>query len=601
MLTVILIWMYVIITAYLAGYGFLTSFVGWPGMSRKKAGRVSKTYEFRFRESYLMAGVVLLTVYAQVYSLMSGVGLVANILVVIACSLILIYFRRDILDDVYDLIHHIRQGGIWIIYLVVFIFMAYGTSHGYMHYDSDLYHAQAIHWIEDYGIVKGLGNLHVRLAYNSAAFPLSALFSLSFMGRQSYHVMAGFFALLLAWQCVDIRNVYRRGHFVISDFARLAAIYYLFTIYDEMMAPASDYFLSTLVFYIIIHWLDMNVKHEKSYVPYILLSLLGIFAITIKLSAAPLLILCIIPIHRLLTDRTKEKTAALWISVGLAFLIVLPFLIRNVVISGWLIYPVTLLDFFGFSWKIPKGIALFDAKEIRTFGKGYNDVSAYGDVSFAQWVPEWFSQIGGISKVMVILSIASALIYIAYLLYFIFVVTGQKVQNLQKSEKTKVFDISRHSMMNMADFFTIGGTLLGCLLFWFLSAPLIRYGVVYIWLVPAVILGRMFIILFNRFGENIKAVLMKTLAALFLMWMIYKSANLVLEDTGRFDLRYLVEQQDYGTYNTDTFELGDITFYYPTEGDQVGYYPFPAATHDLTGEVELMGKELRNGFRTITN
>ncbi|MCR5155737.1 MAG: hypothetical protein K6C96_03520 [Butyrivibrio sp.] len=601
MLTVILIWMYVIITTYLVGFGFLTSFSGWPGMNRKKAGHVNKTYEFRFRESYLMAGVVLLTVFAQVFSLFTGVGLVANIIVVIACNLILIYYRSEILYDVYQLIHRLRQGGTWIIYLAVFLIMAYGTSHGFMHYDSDLYHAQAIHWIEDYGIIKGLGNLHVRLAYNSAAFPLSALFSMSFLVGQSYHVMAGFFALLLAWQCVDIMNVYRRGHFVISDFARLAAIYYLFTIYDEMMAPASDYFLSTLVFYIIIHWLDMNVRHEKSYVPYILLALLGVFAITVKLSAAPLLLLCIIPVQRLLTDRNKEKMAAFWISVGLAALIVLPFLIRNVVISGWLLYPVTFLNFFGFSWKIPKGVAQFDAKEIRTFGKGYNDVSAYGDVSFAQWVPRWFSQIGGISKVMLIMSIVAALVYIAYLIYFVVVVAGQKVQTMQKSEKPKVFEISRRSMMNMEDFFTIGGTLLGCLLFWFFSAPLIRYGVVYIWLVPAVILGRMFIILFNRFGDNIKSLFMKTLTALFFMWMIYKGVNLVLEDAARFDPRYLVEQQDYGTYSTDTFELGGITFYYPTEGDRVGYYPFPAATHDLTGEVELMGKELKNGFTTVTN
>ena len=174
--------------------------------------------------------------------------------------------------------------------------MAYGTSHGIMHYDSDLYHAQAIHWIEQYGITKGLGNLHVRFAYNSAAFPLSALYSMSFLGGQSYHVMAGFFALLLAWQCVDLKNIFRRGHLIISDFARVAAIYYLFTIFDEMVSPASDYFLSTLIFYIIIHWLDMYVKHEKSYLPFIMLALMGVYAITIKLSAAPMLLLSVVAI-----------------------------------------------------------------------------------------------------------------------------------------------------------------------------------------------------------------------------------------------------------------------------------------------------------------
>ena len=91
-----------------------------------------------------------------------------------------------------------------------------------------------------------------------------------------------------------------------------------------MMAPASDYFLSCLVFYIIIHWLDMYVRHERSYVPYILLALLGVFAITIKLSAAPMLLLSIVPIYKLLHNRTKEKMGAFWISVLLAFVIVIP-------------------------------------------------------------------------------------------------------------------------------------------------------------------------------------------------------------------------------------------------------------------------------------
>ena len=151
----------------------------------------------------------------------------------------------------------------------------------------------------------------------------------------------------------------------------------------------------------------------------------------------------------------------------------------------------------------------------------------------------------------------------------------------------------------MADFFTIGATLIGCLLFWFLSAPLIRYGVVYVWLVPSVILGRMFIMGFNRLGQNVKAVLMKALMALFMMFLLYKGVNLVLDDAGRFNTGYLAEQQDYGTYDTATFEMNGVTVYYPTEGDQIGYYPFPAATHDLTGEVEFIGNSIEEGFTSI--
>ena len=596
MLTVILIWLYVLTTTYLAGYGFLNALVGMPGMDSKKGRKSSRRYEFKFRESYILTGIVLVTVYAEIVSFFTGVGLGANVAMVILCLVILFCYRQELALQALEMIRIIRPRGNIYVYLAVFLLMAYGTSHGIMHYDSDLYHAQAIRWIEEYGVVKGLGNLHVRFAYNSAAFPLSALYSFRFLGGQSYHVMSGFFALLLAWQCVDIKNVVRRGHLVISDFARLAAIYYLFTIFDEMVAPASDYFLSTIVFYVIIHLLDMYVKHERSYVPYILLALLGIFAITIKLSAAPMILLVIIPIVKLFMDRNREKLHAFWIAVGLALLITVPFIVRNVIISGWLLYPVTFIDLFSFDWKIPKGVAQFDSMEIRTFGRGYNDVAAFGNMSLGEWVPHWFSGIGGLNRLMLVLSMISILVYLAYLGYFVLATAGQKRTVKGSYGPAKIFDITRRSMLDTADFLTIGATLIGCLVFWFFSAPLIRYGVVYVWLTPAVILGRMFIIIQGKLSSEHKSIMLKALAGLFLLWFVYKCANVAFEDAGRFNASYLVMQQDYGQYETQEFKIGDDTYYCPSEGDRIGYYPFPSAPRDMTGQVQLMGKEISGGY-----
>ncbi len=604
MLTVLVIWLYVIATTYLIGYGFLMSLVNMPGMlpdkKNKKHERESRRYDFKFRESYIITGIVLVTVYAQIVSLFTKVSLGANLVLLALSVLIAVYYRDELGDELLSMLGKLKAGANFYVYLAVFLIMAYGASHGYMHYDSDLYHAQAIRWIEEYGIVRGLGNLHVRLAYNSSAFPLSALYSFRFLGGQSYHVMSGFFALLLAWQCVDIKNVLRRGHPVISDFARLAAIYYLFTIYDEMMAPASDYFLSCLVFYIIIHWLDMNVRHERSYLPYILLALLGVFAITIKLSAAPMLLLTIVPIYKLFHNRTKEKMRAFWVSVALAFVIVLPFLIRNIILSGWLLYPVTFLDFFGFYWEIPKGLAAYDALEIRTFGRGYNDVATYGSVTMREWVPNWFASITGLNKIMLVLALLSIVAYVIYLAYFVLAFAGEKSEKLKSFNNSKVIEISHRSMLSMADFLTIGGTLIGCFAFWFLSAPLIRYGIVYVWLLPAVILGRTFILAYNRlFEDEVKDTVVKVLVIVFLAWFIYKCAIVALEDNRHFNPEYLLRQQDYGSYEVDTFKMGDETFYYPVSGDQVGYDPFPSATHDITGEVELIGREIKEGFKAV--
>ena len=89
--------------------------------------------------------------------------------------------------------------------------------------------------IEEYGVVPGLGNLHVRFAYNSSMFALSALYSMKFVLGQSLHGISGFFALLLSISVLDIMESWKEKHFRMSDYARIAAIYYLSMICDEVV------------------------------------------------------------------------------------------------------------------------------------------------------------------------------------------------------------------------------------------------------------------------------------------------------------------------------------------------------------------------------
>ncbi|WP_026489031.1 LIC_10190 family membrane protein [Butyrivibrio sp. XBB1001] len=600
MLSVVLIWIYVLITTYLTGFAFLRFVTSLECMHSQKGSKGTyKKYNTHFRASFIVAGLVVNTVYAELFSIFAGVGIAANVLMVAFCVLIAVYYREELIGDFIDVSRLFVTGYAGYYYLLIFLIMAYGTSHGLMHYDSDLYHAQAIHWIEDYGVIKGLGNLHVRLAYNSASFALSALYSMSFITGQSFHVMAGFCALMLAWECLDLKDIVRRGHPIISDFARIMGIYYLFTVFDEIVAPASDYFLSTFIFYIVIRWLDMNVKHERSYVPYIMLSLLGVYAVTIKLSAAPILILAIIPIYRLLSGKNPGKSKALLISVLLAFIIAIPYFIRNLIISGWLVYPVTAINLFGVDWKIPKGIADYDAKEIKVYGRGFTDVETYGDMPLSQWLPQWFAGIHGLNKIMLILDIAAIAIYLVCLVYFFAVAINKKTE----FGKKKVFNISRHSILNFADFITISTTMVVCLLFWLFTAPLIRYGEVYVCLTFAIIFGRLLISGFNLLdADGIFAKRLIAITAIIIaVWVGYKGVNVVKEDMPRFNPDYLLVQQDYGRYEADTFQISGMTFYYPVEGDRIGYDLFPSAPRNMEGEIEFRGYDIFSGFMPLKN
>ena len=74
--------------------------------------------------------------------------------------------------------------------------------------------------------------------------------------------------------------------------------------------------------------------------------------------------------------------------------VIAPFLIRNYYLSGYLIYPFPAIDLFDVPWKIPQGVALYDAREIAVYD--YSNIlftAAFGYLFFAQ-VPDVWSVLG---------------------------------------------------------------------------------------------------------------------------------------------------------------------------------------------------------------
>ena len=560
MLSVCLIFLYVLLTAYLTGFLVLK------GIGRFCTGRNRKevpetTWHTLKIDSYCMAGLVALTVYAQFFSLFHKVGFAANILLLFLCTVIIAVFRRDLFKEllkVKETVTWKKAAGC----LFLFLLFSYGTSRGIIHYDTGLYHAQSIRWIEEYGIVKGLGNLHCRLAYNSSAFSLSALFSFSFLGIQSYHCMAGFFGLILAKVCGEIAEAFRRKRLILSDFARIACIYYLLIIFDEMVSPASDYFTVLTIFYIVIRFLDLAEKKEESWIPYGLLSLVAVYAMSLKLSAALILLLVVKPAAMLIKSRNLR---GIFFFIGLGTVAIAPYLIRNVIISGWLIYPFTAVDLFSVDWKIPKGIADYDAKEIQAWGRGIYDAARYG-APITSWFPEWLGGLGAVDKLSVLGAALSVPVSVA-----------------------AAFVIWIKRKKEMYDFLLAAATVNLSFLFWLFSAPLIRYGCVYVWLASALTLGGLMLYVVK--GKYAWRAIYIALG-LFACYKVYAFGR---EVASVCDGNYMINQKDYENFEMNVYEIDGLTFFYPVTGDRAGYAAFPSSPAEA--EMTLRGTNIREGFR----
>lgn len=582
MLSVIGIWIYILLTAFLTGYGIM----------RVATRRIP--YHVRHFDSYLVCGFAGVTVYAQLFSLLGRVGFSANLVLCILCMASAWHGRQELgrmVQETWNGIrtNQLRERGKMFTALFLFLLFAYGTSRGIIHYDTGLYHAQSIRWIEEYGVVRGLGNLHCRLAYNSSSFALSALYSMAFLGGQSFHCVAGFLAFLLAKVSVEAASQLRGKRLRASGFARVMCGYYLVNIFDEMVSPASDYFMVLIAFYIVIRFLDLLESGVAETFPYAMLCVLGVFLMTVKLSAALILLLVCYPAFDLLRGRRWKETG---VYLVLGIVTALPFFVRNVVLSGWLVYPFTQINLFDVAWKIPKGMADYDAREIQVWGRGYRDVSGY-DIPMGEWIGDWFRSLAGSDKLLVA---ASGLAVCILLVYGI----GMLCRLWERRWGILLVQI----------------TVAASFLFWLCTSPLIRYGCVYVYLAPAVVfggiydavLGAMEVRAERKSGKrqddagrqeihkkNVVQQAVKLCGVLPVYFLIgYKCAAFGGEIAGSFVNDYWVVQKDYENYPVHSYEIDGVTFYYPVEGDQVGYEAFPSSP--VQAEVELMGEGVKDGF-----
>jgi len=554
MALVILNWVYILVTVFLCGFAF--------------AALVEKTlgYQIKNTVELLFFGLIAVTVYAQLFSLFAGVGIVANLFLAGACILFFVRQRQRITDF---LLERLRDSSVLykIILAVLVIVWCYCTSRGYMHYDSDLYHAQSIRWIEEYGVVKGLGNIHVRFAYNSSFFALSALYSMKHITGMSLHTLNGFIALLLSVEAIavfDRRRFARANAVRLSDFARLGALYYLTLIYRDIVSPASDYCVMCVVFYLVIRWLSYLEEEETNITPYGLLCVMGVYAVTLKLTAGVILLLLIKPAYTLLKERRYREI--LFDSL-LGIIVIAPWIIRTALISGYLLYPFPALDVLAVDWKIDAAAAALDAAEIKTWGRGLNNAALVGTPA-TKWLPQWFQNtLPALGKLFILADAVCIILFAVFAIKWI------------------VCTVQKKAVSDMGERLLVLFAVAASYLFWQLSAPLLRYGYAYVLLLIALTGGLLY--------QHIRgkcSLIWYAAVILALIKTISLSGYLVSEA----DKPYYVLQQNYGSYDLDSFLVEGIPFYYPKSGDRTGYERFPAVPGKIA--VKLRGTELKDGF-----
>ena len=557
MAVIFLNWIYIGFCAFGLGFAFSK-------FSEKVLG-----YRLKSVNTVLMAGIVVSTVYAQIFSLFYRVNIEANIILLLFCVAACILWRKQMQEFLrLSLADRSLIGKIIIVVLVVV--WAFFTSRGYRVPDMDMYHGQSIRWIEEYGVVKGLGTLNNRFGYNSAFFATSALYSMKFLLGRSLHTVNGFLALLLSVEALNLRKAFVRKRMILSDYARVGAIYYLTTIWDEVNAPSSDYVVMLTLFFIVIKWLCALESDKEnstgSIAPYALLCVMGVYALTLKVTAGLILILLVKPAYQLIREK-KWREIVIYLAMGL--ITAVPWFVRNVIITGWLLYPFPAIDLFDFDWKMTDmSIIYTDATMIKVYARGARDLGINATVR--EWFPLWFdTQLSTLEKLFVL----ADWVLIGWIAVKTVVVLCKK-------------------KWEQLDELLVLVTVCACFLFWQFSAPMMRYGYTHVLLLATLGFGSLWELVRNRYLKVIPYFAL----ILYGCYKLYVGVDYI---AGCCLLDAYVWQHTYGVHEVETCELNGHTFYYATYGGYVGYDPFPSAAQDPRGEVELRGDSLKDGFRYV--
>lgn len=582
MVLVLINWMYVFLTMYILGKFTLK--------------RIYKLFNYDRRVTVttsVVTGIVITTTYAGYFSLFYKVGLIANIIMLAVCAAFVFIDKADFLEDIYRL-KSIKPWKACVFIILVFA-VAFFTMEGELFWDTGLYHCQTIRWIEEYGVVKGLGHIVKRLAYNSTYFCQCALYSFKDVCGQSLHTLSGFYTLLM--MCYAVFGFDKRENLSENEQAQMAwrglsvlrlfPFVYFIIICSEIVSPASDFPLVNLIIFVTLRWFHNLANREKSETPYALLCVLIAFIVSVKLSVGVLVILVLAPAFWLIKGK-KVKDIVLYLILGIV--VSAPYFIRSVIISGWIIYPFTGVDLFNVDWKMTKEYVDADAIEMMLWGRGTEGAGNPDDSIFV-WFKSWWDYIYTPQQQVITaaaISILSASVLFAYRIIRILIDMVKDKVVFAKAATKYGLEYSYFELVIIA-----------CLAFWLFKSPGIRYGFGYLLTMVFIVACDLLAHINKKMVSWVNGIL---LAACLVYLLPSLKAYLVWNyECIRYSMKFenFVKQEDYPIVEYgETLIDGKLKVYYPKEEmTQIWYDMFPGVWHSDVSGIEMRGDSIKDGFR----
>jgi len=249
-------------------------------------------------------------------------------------------------------------------------------------FDNETYYIQTIKWLNEYGLVKGLGNVHIFLGQTSGWHITQSVYNFSFT-YDNFNDLSGFCLLLGNLFAVQKLNAFFSNQiktYLIVGLLPFANV----LLFQFISAPSPDvavYIISfILFFYFIESYKNCTVDAFKTIV------VLSLFMIYCKPTS---FLMMLLPLF-ILSLHFKILSSHLFSSFTMGLLLFGLFITKNTLLTGYPLFPLSSWSWGNYDYKVPGQLVDFYFNQKRLY-RFFLTQEEYQSLSFIQKCSKWFS------------------------------------------------------------------------------------------------------------------------------------------------------------------------------------------------------------------
>ena len=307
-------------------------------------------------------GLFLTTVLASIWAIFDRINIEFHVFLLLLNLILIFKFQSPIFEIYKTFLLEFRQlqKTFKIVLILIALLIIAQCAAAPFVLDNESYYIQTIKWINEYGFVKGLANLHLFFGQTSGWHVTQSVFNFSFLYK-NFNDLSGYCLLLGNVFSIQKLNEYYKNdnkNYLIIGLFPLCNIFF----FQFISAPSPDiavYVFSFMFFFYFLENFKKTTSEAFHLMVILILFLLYIKNTTLTFALFPILLLLL---------HYKTLYGQLVKPIVLTVLVLSLFVIKNMIICGLPVFPSNSFNSFTTGYAIPDSIENFYYDQIKYYG-----------------------------------------------------------------------------------------------------------------------------------------------------------------------------------------------------------------------------------------